>query len=218
MNTASPMKLTELQLDALTELVNLGVSNAASSLREMVREEVTLSVPEVCIVTREVAIANLGERDGKSLVAVHQDFEGEIRGRAILIFPEARSMELVRALVGAALSLEEITQLEQEALAETGNILLNSCLGTIANNLNCSLRISLPEVVHGRGKDFFGVTPPSDVDETVLFIYINFAVQLRDIQGFIAMLLDLPSLAALQKLLVGYIERSTGQTAAGGHD
>ena len=31
--------LSELELDALTELVNLGVSNAASSLRELVREE-----------------------------------------------------------------------------------------------------------------------------------------------------------------------------------
>lgn len=218
MNATSAVRLTELQLDALTELVNLGVSSAATSLREMVREEVLLSVPEVCVVTREQAVANLGERDGKSLVAVHQDFDGEIRGRAILIFPEAKSMELVRALVGAALSLEEITQLEQEALAETGNVLLNSCLGTIANSLNCSLRVSLPEVVHGRGRDFFGVTRPSEVGETVLFIYINFAVQLRDIKGFIAMLLDLPSLVALQRLLIAYIEHATGHAGAGGHD
>ena len=82
MSATSSVKLTDLELDALSELVNLGVSNAATSLREMIGEEVILSVPEVCVVTREVAIANLGERDGKSLVAVHQDFEGEIRGRA----------------------------------------------------------------------------------------------------------------------------------------
>ena len=151
MNATSAVKLTELQLDALTELVNLGVSNAASSLRQMVREEVILSVPEVCIVTREQAIANLGESAEKSLIAVHQDFEGEIGGRAILIFPEAKSMELVRALVGAALSVEDITELEHEALAETGNVLLNSCLATIADSLHCSLRISLPEVTRGHG-------------------------------------------------------------------
>ena len=44
MNDTHPVKLTELEKDALTELVNLGVSNAALSLREMVREEVLLLI------------------------------------------------------------------------------------------------------------------------------------------------------------------------------
>lgn len=205
--------LTDLQLDALTELVNLGVSHAAMSLSELVREEVFLSVPRVCVVTRDQAIANLREHDAKRLVGVHQDFDGDIRGRALLIFPEVRSMELIRALVGAELSLDDIMELEQEALAETGNILLNGCLSTMANSLQRSLKISLPEVIHGDGTDFFR----AGADETVLFIYINFAVKQRDIQGFLALILDLPSLVMLQKLLDAYIERSTGHSPTAGH-
>jgi chemotaxis protein CheC len=204
--------LDELELDALTELVNLGVSNAATSLREMVREEVLLSVPKVAIVTREQAIANLGERDLKRLVAVHQDFEGDINGRALLIFPEAKSMELVRAVVGGDLSLEALMELEQEALAETGNVILNGCLGTIANHLERSLHISLPEVVHGEGAEFFDVGPQTPANNSVLFIYINFAVRQRDIQGYIALLMDLPSLVMLKDMLGAFIERTGGQT------
>ena len=207
--------LTELELDALTELVNLGVSSAATSLSELVREEVVLSVPKACVVTREQAIANLGEHGAKRLVAIHQDFDGDIRGRALLIFPEARSMELIRALVGAELSLDDIIELEQEALAETGNILLNGCLSTIANTLERNLKISLPEVVHGEGTDLF--RPRSDAHESVLFIYINFTVKQRDIQGFLAMILDMPSLVMLQRLLAAYIERSTGQSPPSDH-
>lgn len=209
--------LTELQLDALTELVNLGVSSAALNLRDMVHEEVILSVPKVSIVTRAEAIANLNERDTKRLVAVHQDFDGDIRGRALLIFPEAQSMELVRAVVGGDLSLEDIMELEQEALAETGNVLLNGCLSTIANNLDRSLKISLPEVVHGEGAEFFHAPPLRFVGDTVLFIYINFAIRKRDIQGYIAMLLDLPSLATLRDLLVEFIRRNTGDPVAPSH-
>lgn len=207
--------LTEFELDALTELVNLGVSNAAASLSELVREEVVLSVPKASVVTREQAIANLREHGAKRLVGIHQDFDGDIRGRALLIFPEARSMELIRALVGTELSLDDIIELEQEALAETGNILLNGCLSTIANSLERNLKISLPEVIHGEGADFF--QPNSDGHEAVLFIYINFTVKQRDIQGFLAMILDLPSLVTLQKLLDAYVERSTGQSPAAGH-
>lgn len=207
--------LTELELDALTELVNLGVSRAATNLSVLVREEVLLSVPEVCVVTREEAITNLREHDARRLVAIHQDFDGDMRGRALLIFPEARSLELIRAMVGPELSLDDLIELEQEALAETGNILLNGCLSTMANNLQRNLRISLPEVIHGDGADFF--RPNSGGQETVLFIYINFAVKQRDIQGFLAMILDLPSLVMLQRLLDAYIERSTGQRPPPAH-
>ena len=63
--TAAPTALlNELQLDALTELVNIGVSRAASSLREMVGSQVLLSVPNVSLETRAGAIAILaGKRD-----------------------------------------------------------------------------------------------------------------------------------------------------------
>lgn len=208
MTASVPVTLSELELDALTELVNLGVSNAASSLRELVREEILLSVPKVVVVTRQEAIATLGERDAKSLIAVHQDFDGDLRGRALLIFPEAKSLELVRAIVGDHLSLEDIMELEQEALAETGNILLNACLATIANTLQRTLRISLPEVIHGHGTEFFDLTQGPSLGDSVIFVYINFSVRSRDIQGYIAMLLDLPSLAVLKSLLAALIERT----------
>jgi chemotaxis protein CheC len=213
MTRALPVVLSEMELDALTELVNLGVSNAASSLRELVREEILLSVPKVAVVTREQAIANLREREAKRLVAVHQDFEGDITGRALLIFPETKSMELVRAIVGSELSLEDIMELEQEALAETGNIILNACLATMANNLQRTLKISLPEVVHGEGPEFFSLTPAPSAGDGVLFIYINFSVRHRDLEGYIAMLLDFPSLTVLKDLLRALIDR-TSQTGA----
>lgn len=207
---APPVLLTDLELDALTELVNLGVSNAANSLRDLVREEVVLSVPKVVVVTREQALANLSERDAKRLVAVRQDFDGDIRGRALLIFPEAKSMELVRGIIGSDLSAEDIMELEQEALAETGNVMLNSCLGTIANQFERSLRISLPEVIYGEGDEFFGSKSGGSENDRVVFMFINFAIRQRDIQGYIAMLLDLPSLATLKTLLAALIERTAG--------
>jgi len=213
MDEGVPVALSELELDALTELVNLGVSSAAFSLREMVREEVVLSVPKVTIVTRDEAIKNLGEREATRLVGVHQNFEGDINGRALLIFPETKSIELVRAVVGGNLPLEDIFELEQEALAETGNVLLNGCLGTIANQLGRSLKISLPEVVYGEGFEFFDVTADSKTSDRVLFIYINFAVRQRDLQGYIAMLLDMPSLWTLKKLIDSFIERTTGRAS-----
>nr|WP_246519822.1 chemotaxis protein CheC [Ancylobacter lacus] len=199
-----------MQIDALTELVNIGVSRAAASLRDLVSRQVLLSVPRVTLVSRADAIAILGATEERGLVAVHQLFEGDITGRALLIFPEINSLELVRAVTGGMLPLEDIIELEQEALAETGNIILNGCLATIANMLHRSLKMSLPEILRGHGRDLFELAPPPVGGDVVLFLYINFAVHERDIRGYIAMLMDLPSLEALRGLLDEFIERVAG--------
>ena len=54
-------ELTEIERDAISEIANMGVSRAAASLRQMVGEQVLLSVPTVRIVSREEA-AGLVER------------------------------------------------------------------------------------------------------------------------------------------------------------
>lgn len=201
--------LSELQLDALTEMVNIGVNRAAASLREMVSEQVHLSVPQVTLVGRDRAVSILAATERNTLVGVHQVFEGDITGRALLIFPDTKSLELVRAVTGGELPLEEIIELEHEALAEIGNIILNGCLATIANMLQRNLKMSLPEIVRGEPKVFFDFQPPPEAGDVVMFLYINFAIRQRDIRGYIAMLMDMPSLAAMQVLLDEFIERAT---------
>ncbi|WP_369061970.1 chemotaxis protein CheX [Caulobacter sp. 73W] len=203
------IELEPLERDALTELVNIGVSRAAASLRKMVGEQVLLSVPSVEVVTRNSAAALIREREQGELVAVLQDFSGVFSGRALLIFPQANSLSLVHAVTGGALSPEETAEMEQEALAETGNVVLNSCLATMANMLQQPLSMSLPEVIRGDGLVLFDSEGQGDAG-VVLFLYINFSINDRDIRGYIAMLMDLPSLEALRTLIAQFIARVTG--------
>lgn len=209
MNTpTSP--LDELEHDALTELVNIGVSRAAANLRKMVGEQVLLSVPSVEVVGRPAAADLIRQRESEQLVAVRQDFEGAFSGRALLIFPEANSLALVRAVTGDALSEADAAEMEHEALAETGNIVLNGCLATMANLLQKPLILSLPQVIRGDGQTLFELDQADGQGGVVLFLYINFALSGRDIRGYIAMLMDLPSLESLQILVREFIARVMG--------
>lgn len=204
--------LEEMERDALTELVNIGVSRAAASLRKMAGQHVLLSVPSLEVVTRAGAATLIREREAGELVAVRQDFEGVFSGQALLIFPESNSMALVRAVAGSALSDAEAAEMEDEALAETGNVVLNSCLATMANMLQRPLTMSLPQVVRGSGSGLFELmqAQPEEGDGVVLFLYINFAINDRDIRGYIAMLMDLPSLEALRVLIAEFLRRVIG--------
>jgi chemotaxis protein CheC len=205
-----PIELTELEQDALAELANIGVSRAAANLRIMVGSEVLLSVPTVKIITREQTTAIIGGGAGGRLVAVHQSFEGALAGRSLLIFPETHSLELVRAITGGGLPLEDIIGLEQEALAETGNIILNGCLAAMANMLDQTLQISLPEILSGSGSEIFALSGAPGDESIVLFLYINFSVRNRAISGYIAVLMDLPSLTTLKTLLGKLIAQASG--------
>jgi len=204
------VSLGELERDALTEIVNIGVSRAAANLRKMVNDHVLLSVPSIEVVTQRRAARLISEREIAQLVAVRQDFSGAFAGRALLIFPETNSLELVRAVTGDELSAEDVLDMEHEALAETGNVILNSCLATMANMLKRSLVMSIPEVLRGDGELMFDVKDDMPSDGLVLFLYINFAVRRRDIRGYIAMLMDLPALTVLRELLDEFIERVVG--------
>ena len=98
---------------------------------------------------------------------------------------------------------------EQEALAEIGNVILNGCMATIANLLERSLTMSLPEIIRGSGLNFFDLSP-SGVDDGILFVRINFTLKGREISGYVAIVMDFLSLEALRALVADFIRRATG--------
>lgn len=211
--TPEGITLGELERDALTEIVNIGVSRAASSLRKMIGDQVLLSVPSIEVVSQKRAARLISEREVSDLVAVRQDFAGPFSGRALLIFPETNSLELVRAVTGGDLSAQEVVEMEGEALCETGNVILNACLATMANMLKRSLTMTIPEVIRGDSASLFEIDTESSGQGLVMFLYIDFAVRSRDIRGYIAMIMDLPSLETLKELLEEFIARVVGDDA-----
>jgi chemotaxis protein CheC len=199
--------LTDFERDALGELSNIAMARAANSLRQMVEHEVLLSVPAVEILSQEAATQLVSKPDNPNLVAVRQDFSGAFSGRALLIFPETNSLELVRAVVGRQLPLEDIVDLEDEALAETGNIILNSWVATIANLLKRALKMSLPVVVRGDSRRMFANVEAQT--SLILFLHIRFEISKKEIGGYVALLMDIPSIDELRGLIADFVTRVT---------
>ena len=194
--------LSDVERDALTEAANIAMGRAATSLRHIVHEEVVLTVPSIDILS-ESEVLNIVQKAGEShLIAVREDFRGLFSGRALLIFPETSSLELVRAIVGRETSLEEIAELETEAIGETGNIVLNCWIATLANLLKHNLVMSVPKVIRGNSTAIF----ESPRVNLILFLHIDFAVRDDKIRGYLALLMDLPSMDALRALIQDFIE------------
>jgi chemotaxis protein CheC len=106
----------------------------------------------------------------------------------------------------------DLLEMEDEALAETGNVILNGCLGSMANMLQHTLKMSIPDVRRGDSTLLFDALGSQGEERFVLFLYINFSVRERDIRGYIAMIMDLPSLEKLKKLIANFIDRVMTET------
>ena len=198
------MQISDIERDAVAEIANIAVGRAAASLRQIVGHEVLLSVPSVDILTHEEASHVVAKPGNRALIAVCQNFDGPFSGRALLIFPEANSLQLVRAILGQELPLEDIVDLEDEALAETGNIILNSFVATMANVFKRGLTMSLPTVLRGDGRQLFAGA--AGEKELVLFLYINFEISQKQIHGYLALLMDIPSLEMLRTLVQDFLD------------
>ena len=122
---------------------------------------------------------------------------------------------MVRVVVGRALTLEDIVDLEDEALAETGNIILNSWVATLANLLKRGLKMSLLVVVRGDGRHIFE-TAGQQQSNLVLFLHIRFEISKKEIRGYVALLMDIPSLDELRLLIADFIKNATATTPSRG--
>lgn len=203
------LDLTELQHDALVEIFNIGVGHAASALSDIVQEEVTMSVPTISFQDRATAASLLDNSESRRICGVRQHFEGAFSTEAILMFPEEKSLEVVRLMVGSTLSMQELTEMEQEAMSEIGNIILNACVGVLANIFEHDLQGSLPSYHIGSSSDLLSIDG-GQKDDIVLMLHIDIELQKHQIQGHIAFLLDVTTLHDLRHFLDQYLSRLTG--------
>lgn len=196
--------LTELQHDALVEIFNLGVGQAASAMSQIVNEEVTMSVPMISFQSRAEVAKLLGSDEDRRISAITQYYEGTFNTEAILMFPEEKSLEIVRLMVGDTVTVEELTEMEQEAMSEIGNIILNSCMGALANIAGRELHGSLPVYHVGTGDEILG-TSGKTWDGLVLTLKIDFNIEKHEINGYVAFLLDLSALTDLRHYIDHYL-------------
>ncbi|WP_410497486.1 hypothetical protein [Chitinibacter sp. S2-10] len=190
-------EFTPLQQDAICEVFNISVGQAAATMSEMVGEEILLSIPNIQFYTLEKASEILNQNNER-ICGVQQDFSGCFHGHALLIFPEDRSLELVRLMIGKNMPLEYLTELEQDALAEVGNIILNACLASLSDIFQHQFQCGLPVLHIGNSQT---VLLQCDPEHQVMLLHIQFTLAHRKIEGYVIFMMNAESLDLLLKAI-----------------
>lgn len=197
------MDLNELQRDALGEIFNIGVGRAASSLSQIVNDTVLLSAPEVTLVHREDAAKVLLGSEFRQFSTVSQNFSGAFEAEAMLVFPESNALEIVRLMVGPQMSVEELSEFEQEAMCEVGNIILNACMSALADLFHLALNGTLP--IHRFGDTESLSFLAGGAEQMILVLQVDMTISQQRVQGHILFLLSIASMQSLLDCLDNYL-------------
>jgi chemotaxis protein CheC len=135
---------TEMELDALRELANIGAGTAATSLSGLLGMTIDVDVPTAATLALADAIAATGPAD-LSVTGVAIPFGGDLAGTALMLFP-AGDVATLCGLLGVATDSEYAAS----ALGEVVNILCASYLGALADVTGSQIKPGPPEQVVDR--------------------------------------------------------------------
>ena len=139
------MKYTDLEIDALKEIGNIGAGNAATALSMMLSKNNHKS-SQVKIIPFDEVSDSVGGPE-KLVVGIFLRISGDIDGNILIVISEKDAYTLAKTLLNYNRDINrDFSDLEESALNELGNIIGSSYVTALSELTNLSLRISVPSM------------------------------------------------------------------------
>jgi chemotaxis protein CheC len=132
---------SDMQLDALRELANIGSGNAGTALGMMLGKSVDINVPTAAALPLDEAVAIAGAPD-ELRFGVVVPMVGDFDAIVVLLFPEEDAKKLT-----AIYGIEPSTPDGYSMLGEVGNILGTNYINALAQMVGMEMEPQPPQVV-----------------------------------------------------------------------
>ena len=134
------------QLDALREVANIGAGHAATALSQMTGGTIMISVPTINIARLEDVPPQISGPE-EPVAAVLMNMLGDLTGRTLLVFPHPTAVRLSEIMLSRPRGREfELSEIEQSAIKEAGNILSGAYLNALSEFMGLMLLPSPPSL------------------------------------------------------------------------
>lgn len=196
------MILTNVQQDALIELINIGFGRAAAALSKLTGHRVQLQVPNVTMCPIDEMADRLRPLLGTELATVHQIFSGPVDGDALLVIDQHSAAILKELLTSEPALPLEMDRSAREVVTEIGNILLNACLGTFGNLLKVQVSFSVPHLTLDTLESVVGsIAVGRQGLRYALIVHSSFRLRNSSLTGYLVIVLGVASIERLIRAL-----------------
>ncbi len=117
--------------DVLREIGNIGAGNATTALAQMLGCKVDMAVPQVRILEFSEVGAIMGGEE-QLMAGIYLMVEGDVTGSILFLLEKESARKLISKLMGMEVTGDELSDMEQSALKEIGNIITASYLNSLS--------------------------------------------------------------------------------------
>ena len=200
------MTMSAQQLDALGELVNLGVGQAAETLNRMLETHVRLEAPQVQFLPLGEMKTVADSLGGGNFAAIRLPFRGVVAGFASLLFPPPDAVTIADLMAGNASNATDLDAMRIGALQEMGNIVLNAVMGTMADLLDEHLEYTIPTFVEDSLSRMLHLET-GNPDAHFILARVTFLLEEHRVEGNVILYFEVGSVDPLIHVLDRFIAR-----------
>ncbi len=136
--------ISDMHMDALREICNIGLGNAATALAELLQRKIDIAVPKACFLDFDQVFTLVGGLE-EAVSCVDLSLEGDVPGTVMFMFTEQSTYDLVDMLLGNELgATTELDEMGQSAVSEIGNVLTGSFINAIGGMTGLNLTTTVP--------------------------------------------------------------------------
>ncbi len=171
--------------DAITESMSIGIGKAAAVLSSLVDREIEFAIPEVSFVNFNNLRTFLSENYNQWNCCVFMQFDGGFEGDSLLIFDKNSAKHWIQIIGTAQFGTPDVImpEMETDLLLEVGNIIVNGCIGSIANLLQTENHYYLPQFFTRYGSEIYDDMLEADKRESVgIVIETKFTLENEDVE------------------------------------
>jgi chemotaxis protein CheC len=132
---------------ALYDMTQLALAESANMIAQQSRSDIQFAVNSISV-EQQHSIDQMFEQEQAEMLAIRHKVNGDRPGVIVFMLSEPAAQQLLQQLLNGGSLLSELTEMDEEALSEIGNIIVNNCLNHYVQIFSESVATSLPELIH----------------------------------------------------------------------
>ena len=195
--------LDKSELDAIKEVGNMGVGNAATALSKMLNKKVEIRLNDTKFIPIEDFANEMGGAE-RIVVTSYMQITSDMKGEALFLFSRESALQMVDLVMERDVGTTKIIDsMEESAFKEMSNIFTGSYLNSMSKMFEMKLIHSVPHIAVDMTQaviDFVLIRLATKA-EKVLTIHTTIDIEDHDINGIFIILFEESSLKKMVDIL-----------------
>lgn len=170
--------------EILNQMTELALSESATLISSLSQSEIRFSVDSVGM-QYNADLDRVFNQDESDMIAICHRLHGERPGHIAFLLSESMGLVLIKQVLNERDQLAEMSEMDEEAVTEIANIIINNCLRNYVQILHKPVTSMLPTLMHGHYARIVGELNAEPPETGIYTVKVNIQTAKQDFFAYI---------------------------------